>query len=136
MTLLIKALSLALALSMAEPNHWQSTVDDPNRGLLFWNDPYHLIIADHSTQGFAPLPEIEISDRAFLKWEDGTVTVYRCIDIQPGYNDGTVRYSDGTSAENVYDLMCYTCMDYGVIIVGFERLETRRIEKCPKLIPV
>lgn len=136
MTLLIKALSLLLVLSAANPNYWQSVVDDPNRGLLFWNDPYHLIIADHSTQGFAPLPEIEIGDRAFLKWEDGTVTVYRCIDIQPGYNDGTVRYSDGISAESVYDLMCYTCTDYGVIIVGFERVETRRTEKCPKLIPV
>lgn len=136
MTLAIKALSLLLALSTANPNYWQSVVDDPNRGLIFWDDPYHLIIADHSMQGFAPLPEIEIGNRAFLKWEDGTVTVYCCIDIQPGYNDGTVRYSDGTSAENVYDLMCYTCTDYGVIIVGFKRVETRRTEKCPKLIPV
>lgn len=136
MTLAIKVISLLLALSMANPNYWQLVVDDPNRGLLFWNDPYHLIIADHSTQGFAPLPEIEIGDRALLKWEDGTVTVYAAIDIQPGYNDGTIRYSDGTSAENAYDLMCYTCTDYGVIIVGFERVETRRTEKCPKLIPV
>lgn len=80
--------------------------------------------------------QAQIGDRAFLKWEDGTVSIYHCIDIQPGYNDGTVRYSDGTSAESVYDLMCYTCTDYGVIIVGFERVETRRIEKCPKLIPV
>lgn len=136
MTLAIKALSIFLALSMANPNYWQPVVDDPNRGLLFWDDPYHLIIADHSTQGFAPLPEIEIGDRAFLKWEDGTVTVYRCIDIQPGYNDGTVRYSNGASAENVYDLMCYTCTENGVIIVGFDRVETRRTEKCPKLILV
>ena len=136
MTLSIKALSLLLALSMANPIYWQSVVDDPNRGLLFWNDHCHLIIADHSTQGFALLPEIEIGDRAFLKWEDGTITVYRCIDIKSGYNDGTVCYSDGTSAEKVYDLMCYTCTEYGVIIVGFERVETRRTEKCPKLIPV
>ena len=105
MTLTIKALSLLLALSMTTPNYWQSVVDDPCQALLFWDDPYHLIIADHSTQGFAPLPEIEIGDRAFLQWEDGAVTVYRCIDIQPGYNDGTVRYSDGNSAEN-YMTLC------------------------------
>lgn len=98
-------------------------------------EPGHLIIADHSTQDFAVLPDIQIGNRAFIKYEDATA-VYKCIDIQPGYNDGTVRYSDGTSAENVYDLMCYTCTDYGVIIVGFERVETRRTEKCPKLIPV
>lgn len=52
-----------------------------------------------------------------------------------GYNDGAVRYSDGTRAENVYDLMCYTCTEDGVIIVGFDRVETRRAEKCPRLIP-
>lgn len=135
MTLLIKALSLALALSTANPNYWQSVVDDPNRGLLFWEDPYHLIIADHSTQGFADLPDIEIGERALLRWEDGTVTVYSCVDIQPGYNDGAVRYSDGTSAADVYDLMCYTCTENGVIIVGFDRVETRRTETCPKLMP-
>lgn len=135
MTLLIKALSLLLALSASNPNYWQSVVDDPDKGLLFWDNPYHLIIADHSTQGFANLPDIEIGDRAQLHWEDGTVTIYRCIDIQSGYNDGAVCYSDGTHAENIYDLMCYTCTEYGVIIVGFDRVETRRTEKCPRLIP-
>ena len=90
MTLAIKALSLLLALSMAPPICWQSVVDDPDKGLLFWDNPYHLIIADHSTQGFEDLPDVEIGDRAQLHWEDGTVTVYRCMDIQPGYNDGAI----------------------------------------------
>lgn len=89
-----------------------------------------------STKRGELLTKGQVGDRAFLKWEDGTITIYRCIDIQSGYNDGTVRYSDATSAESVYDLMCYTCTDYGVIIVGFEQVETRRTEKCPKLIPV
>lgn len=135
MTLTIKALSLFLALSTANPNYWQSVVDDPDKGLLFWDSPYHLIIADHSTQGFAYLTDIEIGDRALLYWEDGSITVYTCTDIQPGYNDGAVRYSDGTRAENIYELMCYTCTEDGVIIVGFDRVETRRTEKCPKLLP-
>lgn len=129
------AVSLRVLASSGTPAEWQSIVDAPNLACVFESKPGYLIIADHSTQDFAVLPDIQIGNRAFIKYEDATA-VYKCIDIQSGYNDGTVRYSDSTSAENVYDLMCYTCTDYGVIIVGFERVETRRTEKCPKLIPV
>lgn len=135
----MKILFLCLAISLrvlacsGAPAEWQSIVDAPNLACILETEPGHLIIADHSTQDFAVLPDIKIGDRAFIKYEDATA-VYKCIDIQPGYNDGTIRYSDGTSAEKVYDLMCYTCTEDGIIIVGFDRVETRRTEKCPKLL--
>lgn len=125
------AISLRVLASSGAPAEWQSIVDAPNSACIIETEPGHLIIADHSTQEFATLPDIQIGDRAFIKYEDATA-VYKCIDIQPGYNDGQVRYANGTSAEAAYDLMCYTCTEYGVIIVGFERVEVRRSDKCPK----
>lgn len=131
--LILATLQMSIPLYTSTPSYWQSIVDAPNSACLFEKTPGYLIIADHSTQEFAILPEIQIGDRVYIEWEDAT-TVYKCTDIQPGYNDGIVRYSDGISAEETYDLMCYTCTEYGVIIVGFERIEVRRSDKCPKLL--
>lgn len=133
-TFLCLTVSLRVLLFSGVPAEWQSIVDSPNSACILESEPGYLIIADHSTQEFATLPDIQIGDRAFIKYEDATA-VYKCIDIQPGYNDGHVRYANGTSAEAVYNLMCYTCTEYGVIIVGFERVEVRRSDKCPKLLP-
>lgn len=130
----VTALLLSVPLYTGDPSTWQGIVDQEDSACILESEPGYLIIADHSTQEFAALPDIQINDRLFIKYEDATA-VYKCIDIQPGYNDGHVRYTDGSSAEAVYDLMCYTCTEYGVIIVGFERVEVRRSDKCPKPLP-
>lgn len=131
---IVTALLLSVPCYTGEPVTWQGIVDLKGVACVFEKEPGHLIIADHASQDFSVLPNIQIGDRLFLKYEYATA-VYKCIDIQPGYNDGVVRYQNGESAEAVYDLMCYTCTETGVIIVGFERVEVRRSDKCPKRIP-
>lgn len=74
--------------------------------------PNHMIVADHWTQGFATLKDVEEGMEAYIIHKDGVTTYYKCIEVLDGHNTGHI-ITDGRYREVVSksDLLMYTCMD-------------------------
>lgn len=106
----------------------QYVVDDSDSAAYFdlypWKD--HMVIADHSTQAFGALIDVEIGAIARIHKEDGTFVYYECIDVFDGYNKGGyISDINGKIVMHRADLLMYTCLDYykGVRVVLWNEIE-------------
>lgn len=92
------------------------------------------VIADHKTQEFKTLPEVQIGDTAYIVTREA-VLVLTCSVVMDGRNTGDdLVDGDGRKVYGDADYICYTCLKNwrNVRIVGFdvvgtlaERLEQR-----------
>lgn len=106
----------------------QYVVDDSDSAAYFDLYPWkgHMVIADHSTQGFATLPTAEIGMVARIEMADGTVVYYECVDAFDGYNKGSyISDINGKIVMHRADILMYTCLDYykGVRVVLWNKIE-------------
>lgn len=93
----------------------QSVVDRQDSAAYFDLDawPDHMLIADHVTQSFNRLNEIEPGDTAYIVTRDGLVETYICVDAFDGHNTGQfITDWDGNSVMNDAGLLMYTCLTY------------------------
>lgn len=75
--------------------------------------PGHMLIADHVTQSFSRLSEIEPGDRACIVTSDGLVENYICVDVFDGHNTGKfITDWNGRSVMKDASLLMYTCLTY------------------------
>lgn len=93
----------------------QYVVDREDSAAYFDLAPWqgHMIIADHNTQGFDALLDVEVGMICTIFKEDGTVAYYECVDVFDGHNTG--RYISNMSGKIVMhraDVLMYTCLDY------------------------
>ena len=94
---------------------WQTIVDDPNVS-LYVDESFGFgfpILADHSTQGFSKLFEVEEGDVGVLSFPDGSEKVLVCSGVFEGTNAETYLSTvDGTPLQDVVDadFVAYTCM--------------------------
>jgi hypothetical protein len=106
----------------------QYIVDDTDSAAYFDVLPWkgHMIIADHRTQAFSTLVDVEIGEIARIHKEDGTNAYYECVDVFDGYNKGGY-ISDGKGKIVMHraDLLMYTCLDYwqGVRVTLWNEIE-------------
>lgn len=72
----------------------------------------HMLIADHWTQGFATLKDVEVGMIAHIDHKDGTTTCFECVQAFNGHNTG--KYITDWDYRNVVtwsDMLMYTCFD-------------------------
>lgn len=80
------------------------------------------VIADHSTQEFGRLPEVQAGDRAYLL-TGKEIIVLTCTLVMDGHNTGErLTDADGRTVYDYADYLCYTCLNgwRNVRIVGFD----------------
>jgi hypothetical protein len=93
----------------------QYVVDRADSAAYFDLSPWngHMLIADHNTQGFDALLDVEIGMICTIFKEDGTVAYYECVDVFDGHNTGKyISNWDGKIVMHRADLLMYTCLDY------------------------
>lgn len=99
----------------------QDIVDLEDSALLYYDDPVGNIIADHSNQTFAKLPEIKVGDAAYILSGDRMVTL-ECVFTTDGINTGYgITDMDGGWHHDDADYVCYTCLEdwTHIQMVGF-----------------
>ena len=99
----------------------QDIVDLEDSALLYYDDPVGNIIADHSNQNFARLPEVKIGDPAYILSGDRMVTL-ECVFATDGVNTGYgITDMDGSWHHDDADYVCYTCLEdwTHIQMVGF-----------------
>lgn len=80
------------------------------------------VIADHSTQEFKWLPEVQVGDRAYLL-TGKEIIVLTCTLVMDGHNTGErLTDADGHTVYECADYLCYTCLNgwRNIRIVGFD----------------
>lgn len=101
---------------------WQWITNLPDTACLFQWHEGHLILADHKTEAFEHLIDVNVGDKAYCVTEDG-VKELSCIDVFDGHNTNwDLTDWDYNSVTNEYELFCYTCLDWweNIRIVVFE----------------
>lgn len=89
----------------------QDIVDLEDSALLYYDDPVGNIIADHSNQDFAKLPEVKVGDAAYILSGDRMVTL-ECVFATDGINTGYgITDMDGSWHHSDADYVCYTCLE-------------------------
>lgn len=99
----------------------QDIVDLEDSALLYYDDPVGNIIADHSNQDFAKLPEVKVGDPAYILSGDRMVTL-ECVFATDGVNTGYgITDMDGGWHHSDADYVCYTCLEdwTHIQMVGF-----------------
>lgn len=99
----------------------QDVVDLEDSALLYYDDPVGNIIADHSNQDFAGLPNVKIGDAAYILSGDRMVTL-ECVFSTDGVNTGYgITDMDGGWKHDDADYVCYTCLEdwTHIQMVGF-----------------
>ncbi len=99
----------------------QDIVDLEDSALLYYDDPVGNIIADHSNQDFAKLPEVKVGDAAYILSGDRMVTL-ECVFTTDGVNTGYgITDMDGGWHHDDVDYVCYTCLEdwTHIQMVGF-----------------
>ena len=99
----------------------QDIVDLEDSALLYYDDPVGNIIADHSNQDFAKLPEVKVGDAAYILSGDRMVTL-ECVFATDGINTGYgITDMDGSWHHDDADYVCYTCLEdwTHIQMVGF-----------------
>lgn len=80
------------------------------------------VIADHCTQEFKRLPEVQVGDCAYLL-TGKEIIVLECVLVLDGHNTGErLTDADGRTVYDYADYLCYTCLHgwRNVRIVGFD----------------
>lgn len=93
----------------------QDVVDRADSAAYFDLSPWdgHMVIADHNTQGFAPLADVTVGMECYIVHPNGTETRYVCTDVFDGHNTG--KYISDWSGKIVMhraDVLMYTCLDW------------------------
>lgn len=93
----------------------QYVVDRVDSAAYFDLSPWrgHFCIADHNTQDFGPLVDVEVGMIANIIKKDGTVAYYQCVEVFDGHNTG--KYISDWGGKIVMaraDLLMYTCLGY------------------------
>ena len=101
----------------------QAIVDMENSALICSTDGM-LIIADHASQGFSVLSEIEPGDELVYVNHNNRTFTYICTDIYMGNNYGSLYREDGTPMKDFgCDLVVYTCQSSDGITVWIAEFE-------------
>ena len=99
----------------------QDVVDLEDSALLYYDDPVGNIIADHSNQDFAGLPNVKVGDAGYILSGDRMVTL-ECVFSADGVNTGYgITDMDGGWHHDDADYVCYTCLEdwTHIQMVGF-----------------
>ena len=80
-------------------------------GIYFDWDGWYTLLADHSNQAFRTLSSCRVGSKAYLKWNDGSITTWECTLVTTGHNDGYEIYTDNwvPVPQSGYDMCAYTC---------------------------
>ncbi len=89
----------------------QAYADKENTAIWIEGWTPYIIVADHSSQEFAKLPEVQVGDEAIISWLDGTETVLHCTEIGFGINDNVNLIDQYGVPWSDWDcqFMTYTC---------------------------
>lgn len=80
------------------------------------------VIADHKTQEFKTLPEVQVGDRAYILTKDEIIPL-TCAWVLDGHNTGErITDAEYDSVIDDADYVCYTCLKSwrNVRVVGFD----------------
>lgn len=73
----------------------------------------HYSVADHWTQGFATLKDVEVGMTGYIVRPDGRVDNYVCTDVFDGHNTGHgITDNSGKFVHHRAPLLMYTCLGY------------------------
>ena len=104
-------------------------VTDAEDSALIYFDGNGNVIADHKTQDFMTLTEVQIGDTAFILLGDSIYTL-RCDLVTDGINTGNgITNADGRNVTALEDYTCYTCMEdwTNIRIVGFQVIDVDNV---------
>ncbi len=90
----------------------QAVCDAEDSALLYFSPEEGAVIADHNTQAFATLINVEKGDKAYLI-DNEKVTEFVCTSLTDGHNNNHAGLVDENFASigTDHDIVMYTCMD-------------------------
>ena len=108
----------------------QNVTDAADSALLYFDGGGN-VIADHKTQNFMTLTEVQPGDAAYILSGDSVYTL-RCDLVTDGINTGNgITDADGKTVTERESFTCYTCMEdwTKVRIVGFRLTDTDNVQQ-------
>lgn len=93
----------------------QSVVDRKDSAAMFRLSyrPKVWIIADHNTQSFASMTDIEVGDEGKIVKHDGGEVFLECAEVLDGHNTGhELTDNHGVNVVGSYPYVTYTCIGY------------------------
>lgn len=93
----------------------QKVVDRQDSAVMFRLSyrPKVWIIADHNTQAFASMTDIQVGDEATIVKHEGGEILLECAEVIDGHNTGHGLTDDhGINAVGAYPYLTYTCTGY------------------------
>lgn len=93
----------------------QSVVDRQDSAAMFRLSyrPKVWIIADHNTQSFASMTDIEVGDEATIVKHEGGEILLECTEVFDGHNTGHgLTDNHGVNIVGPYPYVTYTCIGY------------------------
>lgn len=103
----------------------QRAVDRKDSACYFRMSNGGWIIADHNTQAFKTLLDVEVGMEALIVTKDGEIEPYVCVEVLDGVNTGHgITNKAGRVQHGRYDLLMYTCMNgwKNVRVVHWEKI--------------
>ena len=91
----------------------QGICDAEDSALLYFSPDEGMVIADHNTQAFSALINVETGQKVYIISDTG-VTELECTALADGHNNDHAGLVD-ESFEPIgseHDYVCYTCMDF------------------------
>ena len=70
-----------------------------------------LYIADHNTQEFGKLLDVEVGMQGYIVLADGTKLSITCTEILTGHNTGKYIVDENGNTDFDGDILMYTCLD-------------------------
>ena len=107
--------SVGIDVGLYRSSDRQAVVDRKDSACIFRlsYDRRTCLIADHYTQGFAPLMDVTVGMTGRVEKADGKTVHIVCVEVLEGHNTGHGITDDhGISVVGQHDYLMYTCMGY------------------------
>lgn len=108
--LYIESVGIDVALYRDQYNK-QRAVDRQDSACYFRMSNGGWIIADHNTQAFGTLVDVEIGTEAAIVLQNGEIRKLVCVEVLDGINTGHgIRNKSNQVEHGRYDILMYTCL--------------------------
>lgn len=106
----VPSANISVALYRGDSQSITDRIDSAN--IFTWSYSNGFTIADHNTQEFAKLFNVEVGTKGYIERKSGNVINIKCVDVFNGNNTGKyIVDTNGVDAADRTDYMMYTCVD-------------------------
>jgi hypothetical protein len=84
---------------------------EDSANIYSWQGYRGRIIADHASQEFSKLFDVQVGTKGYINTETGETIRFKCVDMFDGYRNKGIRDESGNLVYDMADYVMYTCRD-------------------------